>query len=286
MTNPAGDTHIEPGEPDHTAVRTALWRALHVELDPPPHVLTDLIGLQLVAPPENWRGRPDMDPHGSVGSRLGMVARARFVEDLVMQRAADGLSQYVILGAGLDTFVQRQPSAGERLTVFEVDQPETQEWKRRRLTALGFGIPGWQRLVPVDFEAGVPWPEQLRLAGFDAGTPAVVASTGVSMYLTRDAIGATLRQCASLASGSTLAMTFLLPLELLPEEERMTRQLIVSRAADSGTPWLSFFTPDQMMDLAHECGFSSASCVSGRELIERYVPGTGLSGEEFLVATV
>ncbi|WP_235629538.1 class I SAM-dependent methyltransferase [Mycobacteroides saopaulense] len=273
---------MSSGEPDHTAVRTALWRALHVELDPPPHVLTDLVGLQLVAPSADWRRRPDMDPRGSTVSRLGMVARARFVEDLVDRQ---GVGQYVILGAGLDTFVQRRPEAGERLTVFEVDQPDTQVWKRKRLTELGFEIPDWQRLVPVDFEAGGSWRDQLEIAGFHPGRPAVVASTGVSMYLHRDAIVATLRQCASLAPGSILAMTFLLPSELLDEQDRAVRQAIVARAADSGTPWVSFFSPAQMLSLAQECGFPDASHVPGHELIERYVPGTGLSAEEFLVAT-
>lgn len=276
----------DSGQPDHTAVRTALWRALHVELDPAPHVLTDRIGLRLVAPPDDWRQRPDMDPTGSVASRLGMVSRARFVEDLVDQWVARGVEQYVILGAGLDTFAQRRPEAGRRLTVYEVDQPQTQAWKRNRLTEIGFDVPHWQRLVPVDFEAGGSWRDQLAIAGFDAARPAVVASTGVSMYLTGAAIAATLRQCASLAPGSTLAMTFLLPSELLDEPERAIREMIVSRAAESGTPWLSFFTPDEMLSLARECGFVDVSHVSGRELIERYVPDTGLSAEEFLVATV
>lgn len=273
---------MSTGEPDHTAVRTALWRALHVELDPPPHVLTDLVGLRLAAPSVDWRRRPDMDPQGSTVSRLGMVARARFVEDLV---DLQGVGQYVILGAGLDSFAQRHPDAGERLTVFELDQSDTQAWKRNRLTELGFEIPDWLRLVPVDLEAEGSWREQLLTAGFDPDQPAVVASTGVSMYLTHDAIMETLRQCSSLARGSTLAMTFLLPPDLLEESERQARQMIMSRAAESGTPWLSFFTPDEMLVLARTCGFSDASCVPGHELIDRYAPGTGLSAEEFLVAT-
>ncbi|MFA4081563.1 class I SAM-dependent methyltransferase [Mycobacteroides salmoniphilum] len=160
-----GPESVGTGQPDHTAVRTALWRALHVELDPPPHVLTDRIGLQLVAPSEDWHRRPDMDPRASTVSRSGMVARTRFVEDLVEQRAVDGVGQYVILGAGLDTFVQRHPDAGERFTVFEVDQPGTQVWKRNRLTELGFEISDWHRLVPVDFEAGGSWRDQLLHRG-------------------------------------------------------------------------------------------------------------------------
>ena len=140
--------------PDSSAVRVALWRALHVEVDASPHVIRDTIGLELVAPDDNWRSRPDMDPEGTRGFRAGIVARARFVDDLVTEQAALGVTQYLILGAGLDTFAQRRPGIASRIRIFEIDQPETQAWKRQRLIDLGFGIPGWLRLVPVDFKAG------------------------------------------------------------------------------------------------------------------------------------
>lgn len=94
--------------PDSTAVRVALWRAMHVQVDPPPHVLEDEIGLRLAAPDDGWRRRPDMDPEATRGFRAGIVARARFIEDLVAEQAGHGIAQYVILGAGLDTFAQPQ----------------------------------------------------------------------------------------------------------------------------------------------------------------------------------
>src|SRR5690242_4613515 len=200
--------------PDSTAVRVALWRAMHVQVDPPPHVLGDEIGLELAAPDDGWRRRPDMDPQATRLFRASIVARARFIEDLVMERAGHGVGQYVILGAGLDSFAQRKPQIASRLLVFEVDQPGPQAWKRQRLIELGFGIPDWLRLVPVDFEASLSWWEQLMPAGFDVDRPAVVASSGVSMYLTKPAIAAMLRQVAALAPGSTFVMTFLLPLDL------------------------------------------------------------------------
>ncbi len=189
--------------PDSTAVRVALWRAMHVEVDAAPHVLEDVVGLQLAAPDDDWRDRGDMHPLGTRGFRASIVARARFIEDLVAEQAAAGVTQYVILGAGLDTLAQRRPELGDRLRIFEVDQPGTQAWKRRRLVELGFGVPDWLRLVPVDFETGESWWDGLSAAGFEPGRPAVVASTGVSMYLTKDATAATLRQLAALAPGST-----------------------------------------------------------------------------------
>jgi methyltransferase (TIGR00027 family) len=276
--------------PDSTAVRVALWRAMHVQVDPPPHVLEDEIGLQLAAPDDGWRRRPDMDPHATSRARASIVARARFIEDLVVEQAGHGVSQYVILGAGLDTFAQRRPEIASGLRIFEVDQPGAQAWKRQRLIELGSGIPEWLRLVPVDFEAGWSWWERLATAGFDAGQPAVVASTGVTMYLTRDATAATLRQIAALAPGSTLAMTFMLPLELVESEERPLRQATEKGARAAGTPFISFFIPAEMLRLAREAGFRKAQHVSAASLTQRYFAGKtdGLrpsSSEELLIAT-
>jgi methyltransferase (TIGR00027 family) len=104
-------------------------------------VLEDEIGLQLAGPDDGWRDRPDMHPAGTSRFRAAIVARARFIEDLVVEQAGRGVAQYVILGAGLDTFAQRRPEIAARLRVFEVDQPGPQAWKRQRLIELGFGIP-------------------------------------------------------------------------------------------------------------------------------------------------
>jgi methyltransferase (TIGR00027 family) len=112
--------------PDSTAERVALWRAMHVQVDPPPHVLDDEVGLQLAAPEEGWRRRPDMDPVLTKGFRAAIVVRDRFIEDLVAEQAGEGVSQFVLLGAGLDTFAQRRPEIASRLHVFEVDRPGPQ----------------------------------------------------------------------------------------------------------------------------------------------------------------
>jgi methyltransferase (TIGR00027 family) len=256
--------------PESSAVRVALWRAMHVEVDAPPPVLNDTIGLQLVAPDESWRRRPDMDPQGTRLFRAAIVARARFIEDLVAEQAGQGVGQYVILGAGLDTFAQRRPEIASRLRVFEVDQPGPQAWKRQRLTETGFGVPDWLRLVPVNFETGDTWWQKLAAAGFDASQPAVITSTGVSMYLTREAIAATLRQVAALAPGSMFAMTFLLPLELTDPEVRPGFAMAEKGARASGTPFIGFFTPDEIIALARACGFRDARHVSGAMLAQTY----------------
>jgi methyltransferase (TIGR00027 family) len=272
-------------------VRVALWRAMHVQIDPPPHVLADEIGLHLAAPDEDWRQRGDMHPQGTAAFRAHIVARARFVEDLVVEEAGKGARQYVILGAGLDTFAQRRPVVASRLRIFEVDRPGPQAWKRQRLIELGFGIPDWLRLVPVDFEAGASWWDELVSAGFDPAQSTVVASTGVTQYLSKDATAATLHQTSSLAPGSTVAMTFMLPLDLVDPEDRAGYQAAEAGARASGTPFISFFSPEEMLALARDCGLRDARYVSTAELTTRYFAGRpdGLrpsTGEPLMVASV
>jgi methyltransferase (TIGR00027 family) len=282
----------EPAEaPDSTAVRVALWRAMHVQVDPPPHVLEDEIGLRLADPDDDWHHRPDMDPNATSGFRAAIVARARFIEELVAEQAADGVVQYVVLGAGLDTFAQRRPEIASGITVFEVDQPGPQAWKRQRLIELGYGIPDWLRLVPVDFEASESWWDQLAAAGFDPDRPAVVVSTGVTMYLTKEATAATLRQLAGLAPGSTLVMTFLLPTQLLDDADSTGLRASEKGARASGTPFISFYTPPEMLTMAGEAGFEDPRHVPGTVLAQRYFADRtdGLrpsSGEDLLVATI
>lgn len=282
--------HDERPAPDESALRVALWRALHVEVDAPPHVFEDRVGLQLAAPDAAWRSRPDMSPF-TAPFRASILARARFIEDLVAERVARGVGQYVILGAGLDTFAQRRPELAASLVVFEIDRPGPQAWKRQRLADLGFGIAPFLRLVPVDFEAGDAWWTQLTAAGFDASRAAVVASTGVSMYLTKDAVAATLRQVAALAPGSTLAMSFMLPIELADPQLRPSIERAAAGARASGTPFISFFTPAEMLALARAAGFRDVQHVSAAMLAERYFAGRtdGLrppeNAEELLVAT-
>ena len=277
--------------PDHTAERVALWRAIHVKSDPPPHVFEDMIGLQLAAPEENWRQRPDMNPEATKRFRASILARARFIEYLVAELARRGVGQYVILGAGLDTFAQRRPEIAALLHIFEIDQPRMTAWKRQRLIETGYGVPDRLHLVPVDFEAGESWLEKLAASGFDRSKPATVVSTGVSMYLTREANAATMRQIASLAPGSTLAMSFMCPMELADPEDRPARGWAEAGARAAGTPFITFFSPEEIVAFARQCGFKDAQHVSAAMLNERYFAGRsdGLktaNSEELVIATI
>lgn len=253
-------------EPNNTAVRVALWRALHLIVDDPPHVFCDDVGLQLAAPDDSWRNRPDMSPF-TKPFRASILARSRFIEDVV---ADSNASQYVILGAGLDTFVQRHPEFTSSIQVFEIDQPETQNWKRSRLRELGYDISPNQHFVPVDFEAGESWWKNLALSGFNPKESAVVASAGVSMYLTKDAIFAKMKHVAKLAPGSVFIMSFLLPVEMADPEIRPGIERSIQGAQANGTPFLSFFMPDEIVALAREAGLKSVEYISAESLATRY----------------
>ena len=273
-------------EPDKTAVITALWRALHVQVDAKPHILEDDIGLKLIAPPADWQQRPEMKFTKPL--RASIVARARFIEDLIVGQSKQGISQYVILGSGLDTFAERRPEIASQLQIFEIDQPGTLAWKEKRLIELGFRIPAYLHFVPVNFETSSWWKELLK-AGFDLNMPAVVSCTGVTIYLTKDAIVATLNQLAKLATGSQLAITFYLPIELLDEEDKPFVEIGAKGALESGTPFVSFFAPNEILELANNAGLKNARIISTKNMKQLYFAGRSdgllpVGGEVFLLA--
>ena len=273
-------------EPDNSAVRTALWRALHVEVDDYPHIIEDEIGLKLVAPPKDWQQRPDMKFTRRL--RASVIARSRFVEDIITEQSLKGISQYVILGAGLETFAQRRPEIAAKLQIYEIDQQSTLEWKQQQLIRLGFGVPENLHFVIVDFETSSWWDELLK-AGFDTSKPAVVTCAGVSLYLTRETIFSTLNQIATLAPGSTLAMAFYLPMELLAREDQPMQEIAEKGAQEAGTPFLSFFTPNEILVLGHKANFKEVKTISTKELEQLYFAERTdnllpASGEVFLLA--
>jgi methyltransferase (TIGR00027 family) len=274
-------------EPDNTSVRTALWRALHVQVDAKPPILEDEIGLKLIAPPDDWQQRPDMKFTKRL--RASIIARARFIEDLIIEQSQQGIRQYVILGAGLDTFAQRRTAIASKLQIYEIDQPDTLAWKQQRLIELGFGIPEYLHFVSVNFETSFWW-DQLLKAGFDTSQPAVVACTGVSLYLTKEAITATLNQMATLAPGSTFAITFYLPIDLMDEEDRPLQEIAAKGALAAGTPFVSFFIPNEILELAREAGFKETKIISTKDMEQYYFTNRTdhllpASGEVFLLAT-
>jgi methyltransferase (TIGR00027 family) len=256
-------------EPDASAVEAALQRGAHQHLDDPPYVLEDDVGRQLVAPAAGWLDR--FRPEGVRRVRASQIGRARFVEDFVVKRLTAGVQQYVLLGAGLDSFALRHPSLSARLHVFEVDVATTQSWKQQRLNDLGLAVPPNVRFVPFDFQSDGSWVQALVARGFDSDRPAVVSMLGVSQYISSEATSATMHEVAQLGAGTAFACTFLVPVDFVPDAaERATRTVAAQNLAEAGHPWVSLFTPEEFIALAHTAGFAEVRHVSPVELTARY----------------
>ena len=276
--------------PDTTAERVSLWRAMHAQIDDLPHIVEDLIGLKLINPNQDWKQRPDMHPQGTAPFRASIVARTRFVEDLVSDLVGK-VDQYVILGSGLDTFSQRKPEIASKFKIFEIDKAETLAWKIQRLEEIGYSIPSYLKFVPIDFELKESWWDKLIESGFDPKKPAIVSSLGLSMYLSLDSIKEMLTQMAKLAPDSIFIMTFMLPLASVAAEDRFGYDRSIKGAQASGTPFISFFLPHEMLNLASECGFKKVTHTSTHQMREKYFANRadGLrpsTGEEILIAEV
>ncbi|MFB6456849.1 class I SAM-dependent methyltransferase [Chitinophaga sp. Hz27] len=275
-------------QPDNTAVRTALWRALHVLVDDKPHILEDTVGLQLIAPTDDWQERPDMKYTKRL--RASIVARSRFIEDLAKAQTEKGVQQYVLLGAGLDSFAQRNKTAISRLSIYEIDQPDTLAWKKEKLLENGFEIPASLHFVPVNFETSSWW-EELLHAGFDIRQQTFVSCIGVTLYLTKEAILDTLRKLTSLAEGSTIAIAFYLPLALLDAEDQPLMEMAIKGAAAAGTPFVSFYSTEEIRQMAADIGFKEIQTISTKDMGDLYFKDRTddlfpASGEILLVATI
>ncbi|WP_179124512.1 MULTISPECIES: class I SAM-dependent methyltransferase [Elizabethkingia] len=275
-------------QPDNTAIRTALWRAFHTQADAEPYILEDTVGLQLIAPEEGWQERPDIKYTQRL--RASVVARSRYIEDIITTEIQKGTDQYVILGSGLDTFAQRNPDITSKIQIFEIDQPDTLSWKQKRLSETGFHIPENLHFVPVNFEKSSWW-EQLLKAGFNIHKPAVIACTGVTLYLTRSAIKETLQHMVSLAAGSVVTISFYLPVELLEKEDQPMQEMANKGAQQAGTPFISFFSPEEVIAIAKESSLKNTNLVSTEDIKDLYFKNRtdGLSpasGEVFLLARI
>lgn len=181
----------------------------------------------------------------SIGLRAHMVARSQYAEDNLRRAVAGGVKQYVLLGAGLDTFAYRNPWPEVR--VYEVDHPATQQWKRELLATNHIAIPENLTYVPVDFERQ-SLSERLTESGFERSAPAFFAWLGVVPYLTVEAFRGTVGFIASQAEGSGVALDYGLPRSALPVLERMAHDSLASRVRMAGEPFQLFFTREEMAE--------------------------------------
>jgi methyltransferase (TIGR00027 family) len=265
---------MEVGSPSRTAIATAIHRAAHFLIDDPPKILADTFarafaGLasdnELLAAIDSF-AFPDFVAH-----RTFFALRNRYAEDQLAAAVASGTLQYVILGAGLDSFAYRCPNALRELQIFEVDHPSTQAWKRARLAKLGIEAPATLRFVPIDFECGT------LTAGLDAGgvdrkAKAFFSWLGVTQYLTRDAVLKALREIASATvAGSEVVATFIVPASVLNRAESELLAATSARTASVGEPWLSFFEPQEMIAVMEQAGFVDVSCFGPDDAARTYL---------------
>lgn len=259
---------MQEGKFSRTAQRVAIRRAAHQILDHP-KVLDDPLALLIIgaAAAEALRSRPKEDQGFSRAFRAFMVARSRFAEDELARAVSQGVAQYVVLGAGLDTFAYRNPHPA--LHVFEVDHPATQSWKREQLRAAGIAAPSSLTFVPVDFEQQT-LADGFQQSGFNPSAPAFFSWLGVTPYLTHDACMTTLDWIARMPAGSGVVFDFAVDRKLLNPGQRMALDALSKRVAAAGEPFQLFFDPAGLQDELKDLGFRRTEFLQGEQLNQRY----------------
>ena len=264
---------MKPDRPSATARRVAIQRAAHQILDQP-RVLDDPIAVRILGgPPVEARVREKERKFRhpfAVGLRAFLVARSRCAEDALAKAVEAGVGQYVVLGAGLDTFAYRNPFP--TLRVYEVDYPSTQEWKRGLIARGKIAVPDSLTYVPVDFESQT-LADRLRESGFQPDRPAFFSWLGVTMYLTREVVLSTLRFVAERPHGSGITFDYFVPPGELPWIARFFWQIVAWRVALHGEPWRTWFKPEDLAGELRRMGFTQLEDLDGPALNQRYFDG-------------
>jgi methyltransferase (TIGR00027 family) len=255
-------------------MRVAMRRAAHQIFDCP-HVLEDPLAVPIIGAEAAAKLASEEQRYGQrIGRsiRAFMAARSRYAEDQLALAIARGTRQYVILGAGLDTFAYRNPYPEKTLRVFEVDYPATQQWKRQQLAKASIPIPSSVIHAPVDFERQT-LPAGLAEAGFDAGKATFFSWLGVVMYLTEEATMSTLGFIASSPPGGGVVFDFAVPRESLSWMGRLALDAISRRVAAAGEPFRTFFDPHALSEKLTTIGFHSVESLGAEEINARYFTG-------------
>lgn len=268
-----------------SAQQVALQRAAHQLLDTP-KIFDDPLALRILGR-ENASElqaaphRVEVTPLSSY-MRAFISLRSRYAEDELAQCVRGGVRQYVILGAGLDTFAYRNPYPAGTLRVFEVDHPVTQAWKRERLKEGGIAIPDNLTFVALDFE-NQTLADGLREASYDPGIPTFFSWLGVTMYLSPEAVTSTLRFIASAAVGSVVVFDYLVSPSLLTPDQRVTFDKLAHWADLDGEPWRTFFDPESLKEKLLTMGFGQAENMEVAEINARYFMA---SSDEFHIGSL
>ena len=262
---------LQSGVASITAERVALQRAAHQVLDRP-LVFEDLMALAIVGRPDALAQSDNLNGPESRYIRAFMAARSRYAEDELALALQDGIDQYVILGAGLDTYAYRSSTSASGLTIYEVDHPATQAWKRERLATECIAVPTSLRFVSIDFETQ-SLEDVLTERGFDIGKPAFFSWLGVTPYLTASAFESTLRFIASRAPRSSVVFDYAVAHSALNPMERYILEGLAKRVTDVGEPFKLFFEPSKLSAQLRERGFANSVDLGTQEINARYFSG-------------
>ena len=263
---------MKQNSPSLTASRVAMMRAAHQLLDNP-KVFEDLIALRIIDAQSDSEIHSDKQKfktrlHSYL--RAIVVARSKFAEDELCEALKRGVGQYVILGAGLDTFAYRNPYSSSGLRVFEVDHPATQQWKRQQLEAAEIPIPETLAFAPMDFEHQ-SLADQLQKAGFRTDEPSFFSWLGVTMYLRRETMMATLEYISSSTpSGSAIVFDYTVPPSSQNFLRRLVFRLLNRRLAGIGEPWVNFLDPCSLIMDLKAVGFTQAEDIGPEEINARF----------------
>ncbi|HEV2386786.1 MAG TPA: SAM-dependent methyltransferase [Candidatus Acidoferrales bacterium] len=262
---------MKRSKPFRTSELTAVMRALHQTADDEPKIFADPIAPRLVnTAPENddWL-QQFLAQRFAKTLRSGFLLRNRYAEDCLAEGVERGVQQYLILGAGLDTFAYRQPPWAVAIRIYEIDLPVSQSWKRDRLAAAGIPVPPNLRFVPINFEK-ISLAGALEAADFDLSSRTFCSWLGVTQYLTPAAIDGTLAFVLSLPRGSEIVFSFILPWQAAPAAEVEALRTAARKAAAVGEPWLSTFRPEDLKAHLRAMGFSNVIHLTPEEAQERY----------------
>jgi methyltransferase (TIGR00027 family) len=273
---------MQENQPSRTSIYAAIFRALHQTVDEDPKILADWIASRLIdVSSGDYQVRlAECDQPRARVARSNIVLRGRYAEDCLSEAIARGVRQFLVLGAGLETFAYRQPPWASALQIFEADHPATQAWKKEKLAMAGIIPPPNLTFVPIEFEA-TSLREGLCATGFDLTVPTFTAWLGVAYYLTEEAIDKTFQFVCRLPKGSEIVFTFAVSLDILAqaEAERAT-SYATAATTQSSEPWLSRFRPAQLVTTLRRIGFSRVEHFTPEQARQRYFieRGDGLAG--------
>jgi methyltransferase (TIGR00027 family) len=281
---PAQPPELRQGDVASTALTSALLRAAHLVLDHEPKIFADDLAMRLAGCENDAELRHIIQQRmhvlrDALGSDLAqevfnrlraiMIVRARFAEDELARAIETGIRQYVILGAGLDSFAYRRRDLATRIRIFEVDHPRMLEWKSSRLADSGIPIPGNVAFAPVDLESG-SLRESLQTTGFQETRPAFFSWLGVTQYLLPSATAATLEQIGSCTPGTQVALEYLLPHDLLIGVEHQFLTYLTEAGASRGVHWHGLYAPSKMTAWLQAFGFSGVRDLDAESLNSLY----------------